>query len=46
MKVVKLVWSWYDGDGVYTNGAESLENIIEEIFDPGFMQLLTFNAVS
>ena len=32
MKVEKLVWSWYDGDGVYTNGAESLENIIEEIF--------------
>jgi len=33
MKVEKLVWSWFDGDGVYTNSAESLENIIEEIFE-------------
>ena len=33
MKAEKLVWSWYDGDGVYTNSAESLENIIEEIFE-------------
>jgi len=33
MKVEKLVWSWFDGDGVYTNSAESLEEIIEEIFE-------------
>ncbi len=29
----KIVWSWFDGDGVYTNSAESLEDIITEIFE-------------
>ena len=33
MKDEKLVWSWFDGEGVYTNSAESLEEIIEEIFE-------------
>jgi hypothetical protein len=33
MKAQKLVWSWFDGDGVYANTAESLEDIIEEIFE-------------
>lgn len=33
MNTQKLVWSWFDGDGVYANTAESLEDIIEEIFE-------------
>jgi hypothetical protein len=33
MNAQKLVWSWFDGDGVYANTAESLEDIIEEIFE-------------
>ena len=28
-----FIWSWFDGDGVYANTAESLEDIIEEIFE-------------
>ena len=33
MNSEKLIWSWFDGDGVYVNHAESLEDIIEEIFE-------------
>ena len=33
MNAQKLVWSWFDGDEVYVNLAESLEDIIEEIFE-------------
>lgn len=33
MKDEKLVWSWFDGERVQTNSAESLEEIIEEIFE-------------
>ena len=33
MNSQKLIWSWFDGDGVYENHAESLEDIIEEIFE-------------
>ena len=33
MNSQKLIWSWFDGDGVYENRAESLEDIIEEIFE-------------
>lgn len=33
MNAQKLVWSWFDGDEIYANTAESLEEIIEEIFE-------------
>jgi len=33
MNAQKLVWSWFDGDGIYANTAGSLEEIIEEIFE-------------
>ena len=33
MNAQKLVWSWFDGDGIYANTAESMEEIIEEIFE-------------
>ena len=33
MNLQKLIWTWFDGDGVYENHAESLEDIIEEIFE-------------
>lgn len=33
MNAQKLVWSWFDGDGVYANTAQSLEEIIGEIFE-------------
>ena len=29
----KYTWSWFDGDGVYTNSADSLEEIIEDIYE-------------
>ncbi|CAB4927978.1 unannotated protein [freshwater metagenome] len=33
MKVKKYVWSWFDGDGIYTNTDDSLEEIIEGVFE-------------
>jgi hypothetical protein len=33
MQTKKYVWSWFDGDGIYANTAESMEEIIEEIFE-------------
>ena len=33
MNSQKLIWSWFDGDAIYANTAESLEEIIGEIFE-------------
>ena len=33
MNLQKLIWTWFNGDGVYENHADSLEDIIEEIFE-------------
>lgn len=43
MNAQKLVWSWFDGDEVYVNLAESLEDIIEEIFDYYFDEAVVVN---
>lgn len=33
MQTKKVIWSWFDGDEVYTNTSESLQEIIEEIME-------------
>jgi hypothetical protein len=33
MSASKLMWSWFDGDEVYLNEAQSLGEIIEEIIE-------------
>jgi hypothetical protein len=33
MNASKLMWSWFDGDDVYVNEAQSLVDIIEEIIE-------------
>lgn len=40
MNTQKIVWSWFDGDGVYANSADSLEDIINEIFECYFDEAL------